>query len=207
MGRPSDARERLIEAARKVIFGQSYEGVSVDDLCLAANVNKSSFYHFFTSKQELLLTAIETQWQWLEQKVLIPTFFNQQPPHERLLHFFDLSLASAELQKQTNGYMRGCPAGNLTLEMSTQDELIRTRLQRFFQDWLTYFEQTLKEASKQGIVPQTLDTATTAEALLAYYEGVMLLAKGRNDPSLIATLRNGILSLMQYQGDQNIASR
>ncbi len=30
----------------------------------------------------------------------------------------------------------------------------------------------------------------------------MLLAKGRNDPALIATLRTGTLSLMQYQIDR-----
>ena len=33
----------------------------------------------------------------------------------------------------------------------------------------------------QGIVPSTLDTAVTAQALLAYFEGGVLLAKGRND--------------------------
>ncbi len=58
----------------------------------------------------------------------------------------------------------------------------------------------LSEAKEQGIVPATLETAVTAQALLAYFEGVILLAKGRNDPALIRTLRAGVLSLMQYQG-------
>jgi len=98
--------------------------------------------------------------------------------------------------------MRGCPAGNLTLEMSSQDELIRARVEWFFREWLSHFEHMLCEAKEQGIVPATLDTATTAQALLAYFEGVMLLAKGRNDPSVISTLRTGVLSLMQYQGDR-----
>lgn len=74
-------------------------------------------------------------------------------------------------------------------------------------EWLGYFEHMLCEAKEQGIVPATLDTATTAQALLAYFEGVMLLAKGRNDPSLIFTLRTGVLSLMQYQGERREHSR
>ena len=202
MGRTSDARERLIEAARNVIFAHSYEGVSVDELCATAGVNKSSFYHFFSSKQDLVLVAIESQWQWFEQTILAPTFSDRTPPQERMLRFFDQVLEKQQVQKQTSGHMRGCPAGNLTLEMSTQDELIRARVERFFQEWLRYFEQMLCEAKEQGIVPGTLDTTTTAQALLAYFEGVMLLAKGRNDPSLISTLRTGVLSLMQYQGER-----
>src|ERR1700745_1851084 len=89
MGRPSDAKQRLIEAAKNVVFTHSYEGVSVDELCAAAGVNKSSFYHFFCSKQELILAAIDSQWLWFEQVVLIPTFVNHSPPQERLLRFFD----------------------------------------------------------------------------------------------------------------------
>ncbi len=199
MGRPSDARERLIGAAKEVIYAHSYEAVSVDELCAAAGVNKSSFYHFFSSKQDLVLVALESQWQWFEEKVLKPTFVDHLPPQERIMRFFDLVLEQQQAQKQTGGHMRGCPIGNLTLEMSTQDELIRARVEQFFRAWLRYFERMLSEAKAQGIVPATLDPAVTAQALLAYFEGVMLLAKGRNDPTLIATLRAGTLSLMQYQ--------
>lgn len=200
MGRPSDARKRLIEAAKEVIYAHSYEAVTVDELCAAAGVTKSSFYHFFSCKQDLVLVALESQWQWFEETVLRPTFSDHLPPQERMVHFFDLMLEQQQAQKQTDGHMRGCPIGNLTLEMSTQDELIRVRVEQFFRAWLSYFERMLCEAKEQGIVPATLDPAVTAQALLAYFEGVMLLAKGRNDPALLATLWMGTLSLMQYQG-------
>jgi TetR/AcrR family transcriptional repressor of nem operon len=199
MGRPSDARERLIKAAREVIYANSYEGTSVDDLCAAAHVTKSSFYHFFSSKQDLLFAAMECQWQIIQEAVLKPAFAGDLPPQERILRFFDIQMQRQQALKEASGHMRGCPLGNLTLEMSTQDEEIRSRVAHFFDEWVNYVERVLQEAKDQGLVPATLDTAVTAQALLAYFEGVVLLAKGHNDPGMMATLRNGALALMQYQ--------
>lgn len=200
MGRPSDARQRLIAAARDVIYAQSYEAASVDELCAAAGVNKSSFYHFFSSKQDLVLVALESQWQRLQEVFLKPAFADNLPPQEQIMRLFELMLIGQQAQKQQSGHMYGCPVGNLTLEMSTLDEVLRERTAYYFQQWLNYFEQVLRKAKEQGIIPSTLDTALTAQALLAYLEGVLLLAKSHNDPTLIQSLRTGVLALMQYQG-------
>src|SRR5579885_2839732 len=206
MGRPSDARERLIAAAREVIYSQSYEAVSVDELCAAAGVNKSSFYHFFSSKQDLALVALESQWQRIEEAFLKPAFADHLPPQEQLMRFFELVQESQQAQKQRSGHIYGCPIGNLTLEMSTLDEVIRERAVGIFQQWLGYFERMLSEAKERGIVPATLDVALTAQALTAYFEGVLLLAKSHNDPAFIQSLRIGALALMQYQGAHGSAT-
>jgi TetR/AcrR family transcriptional repressor of nem operon len=199
MGRPSEAREQLISAVKEMVHAHSYEAVSVDELCAAAGVGKSSFYHFFSSKQELLLAALESRWQQFEKLILKPAFADDLPPQERLMRFFDLMWQGQDAQKQMTGHMRGCPFGNLTLEMSTQDEAIRTRLEWIFQQWIGYFEHMLRDAKELGMIPWTLDTTITAQALFAYIEGAILLAKGRNDPALLLSLRNGVLSVMQYQ--------
>ena len=52
------------------------------------------------------------------------------------------------------------------------------------------------------MVVETLDIAVTVQALLAYVEGVLLLAKGRNGPAVIQVLRMGALSVIQYQGER-----
>ncbi|MCC7530743.1 MAG: TetR/AcrR family transcriptional regulator [Candidatus Melainabacteria bacterium] len=58
MGRREEKREAtrqdILTAARALILKKGYDATSVDDLALAANVAKGTFYYHFNSKDELL---------------------------------------------------------------------------------------------------------------------------------------------------------
>lgn len=62
MGRTSTARERLLDAAGTLMRHRGYSGLGVAEICAAAEVKKGSFYHFFDSKQDLTLQAIDAYW-------------------------------------------------------------------------------------------------------------------------------------------------
>ena len=62
MGRRSSARGRLVATAHDLFRDPGFDAVSVAHLCQAAGVNKGSFYHFFSSKRELLLEVIGNAW-------------------------------------------------------------------------------------------------------------------------------------------------
>ena len=92
--------------------------------------------------------------------------------------------------------MTGCKIGNPALELSTQDEVIRQKLEQIFQEWTECFECTLKEAVATGELSANTDTHATAQAILAYIEGLALLGKTFNDPDFIRHLTRGVLKLV-----------
>src|SRR6516165_5036329 len=55
----TETRARLLDAARDVIRANGYAGSTVDDICTAAGVSKGSFFHYFDSKEELGIAALE----------------------------------------------------------------------------------------------------------------------------------------------------
>ena len=80
MGRRSDAKARLVAGADGLFRDHGFAAVGVAQLCGAAVVNKGSFYHFFPSKQALLLEVVAAAWddtgmfrQWESQVPTQPT--------------------------------------------------------------------------------------------------------------------------------------
>jgi TetR/AcrR family transcriptional regulator, transcriptional repressor for nem operon len=182
MPRTSTARARLIDSASRLIHESTYAAASVDDVCADAGVRKGSFYYFFPTKRELALAAIDDRWKRAQANILEPAFIPDVEPLARIVRFFH-----RVAQHQRGGVVLGCPFGNLALEVSTQDEAIRDRVRAVFEGYCGYFEGALREAAADGSAASG-NFHERATALLAYFQGAMLLAKTYNDPNLIHSL-------------------
>ena len=71
---------------------------------------------------------------------------------------------------------------------------MRARLNAVFDQARDKFMTALDEAVGTGALA-AMDTEATASAMLAYLEGVILLAKTRNDPEVILRLGPAIKTL------------
>ena len=80
MGRTSDARERLIHSAIELVHARSYADVGVNELCEHAGVKKGSFYHFFPSKRDLIVAALDDVAGWYDRDIFGPAFAPYLPP-------------------------------------------------------------------------------------------------------------------------------
>lgn len=198
MGRTSDARERLVDSAIALIHARSYGTVSVDDLCAHAGVNKGSFYHFFPSKRDLALAAIERQWVYARRSILDPAFSPDVPPLERIRRLFRLAAALQCPDDPTMGHVPGCPFGNLAAELGTQDPIIRDKVREVFAGYQASFERVLRAAQEAGEIG-ALDIPAAARSLLAFFEGALLLAKTYNDAAVIEQMGRSVVGLIACQ--------
>ncbi len=194
MGRTSDAKERLIRSAIELIHARSYADVGVNELCEHAGVKKGSFYHFFPSKRDLMVAALDEVSGWYTRDVYEPAFAPDLPPLERIQRLFQMLYEYHSSMAQTAGRMEGCHAGNLAMELSTQDEVIRHKVRSIFEVGVGLFEGALQEAVDSGDLPE-IDISLAALALQAYLEGVLLLAKTWNDPEMVRRLAQSALLL------------
>ncbi len=194
MNTATDTRSRIIAAAKPRFHSRSYANVGIQEICESAGVQKGSFYHFFPSKRDLVMAVIDEFADEWANGFVAEAFDEALPPLERINYLLDAVYFWQKSVKQVHGRMLGCIFGNLTLEVSTQDDILRAKLLAIFTRAKSRFKETLDDAVETGALAP-LDSGLTAEAMLAYLEGVILLAKAQNDPELIYRLGPAVTSL------------
>jgi TetR/AcrR family transcriptional repressor of nem operon len=196
MGRTSDARDRLLAASCDLIRSRSYGSVGVAEICALAGVRKGSFYYFFDSKQSLTLAAVNVHWD--EQRAAWEAVLSApEPALARLRRLFEETAASLRASQEASGAVNGCVLANLALELSTQDQVVQTRLQEIFAEQIALIADTLQQAAAEGSIPAASATRAIARAVVAQMEGMILFAKLGNDPDVLNDLWSQTLLLLR----------
>lgn len=204
MPRVSDAKQKLTDAARDLIWENSYGATSVDDICTRAGVKKGSFYHFFKSKADLEVAALDAE--WMESRKKLDGFFSPVvPPLERFEQFFANVYACQKAQQEECGSVLGCPLFTIGCEVCTQEESIREKVQSVLGGYARYFESAIRDAHAQGLIVAP-DAEARAKALFAYFQGTLAQARIENNPELLRSLKDGAFAMLGVTQAESVAA-
>ncbi len=143
-------------------------------------------------KAELALAVLEAHWESCRGELMEPAFATDLPPLDRIRRLFQLSYEGQVSGADGSGQIKGCLFANFAMELRSQDARVRQKAAKYLQQMAAYFERALDQESPGS------DHGAHADAILAYYQGVMLLAKTRNDPSLIRLMAEAATELAQH---------
>lgn len=190
----ASTRERLLDSAAELMHARGYEAVGVAELCVHADARKGSFYHWWPSKRDLALAMLDRAWENYRHHVLDVAFGADDSVLAGLDRYGTLlceqQRAMAATGADAGAGVRGCRLGNFALELSTRDRVVRDRVETHLTAMADYLAAVLRRAAARGEVP-ALDgdgATTAAESVVAHMEGLMLLAKVRDDPTLLRRL-------------------
>ncbi len=89
-----DTKDSLLQAALKVFATNGYHGSSVADIARQAKVSKALFYHYFDSKNDLLVIFAKQRLE--EWTPLVENLEAIQDPKERIVFLIDFVLSELE---------------------------------------------------------------------------------------------------------------
>lgn len=169
----SETRDRLIETARRLFHEQGYHATGVATILREAGVRSGSLYHFFDGKEGLLLAVLDRYVELLEPLVLAPVEAATEDGVERvfaLLRWYREGLVAAN-------YGKGCPLGNLALEIADDHPRARELVDRNFTAWAAGVHRWLEAARDAGRLPGSTDLGALSRFALTVMEGGFMQAR------------------------------
>lgn len=161
-------KNRLIESAYNEIYENGYQGASLNTILKNANVHKGSMYHFFSTKKEMALCAIQEK---------IYTKFQER--YESILTLDSGYLeALIEQLKDTSqrDFNKGCPIANIVQEMSNIDEEFKVIMEKIYYTFRKSIKNILDIAIEKEEMKEC-DTNKLALYIASTLEGAILSAK------------------------------
>lgn len=204
MGRTSDAKEKLLDVAFQLIWDSSYGGVSVDQICERADVNKGSFYYYFGSKADLAVAAYEEHWKQ-RQPELDRIFSAQIPPLERLTRWCESAYERQKERAKKFGHVCGCPYASIGVEIATQDDKIRAKAEELIGRGTKYVETAIAEAQREGSLPAG-DAKQLAQQAYSFVLGALLRAKIQNDVEVLRDLSPTVMAIIGAKRVEAVAA-
>ncbi|MCC6409222.1 MAG: TetR/AcrR family transcriptional regulator [Planctomycetes bacterium] len=194
MGPRTDTRDRLIEAAMELFVFQGYQATGLSQIARKAGALPGSLFHFFPTKEDLLVATLEKRKELLFPEVLQPIWDRVSDPIERV---FGL-MAGYRTMLEVTEFKHGCPIGNLVLEVGEQLPHARKLLVDNFDGWLAAVEHCFVEAKDR--LPDDVDPHELAVFVLTTMEGAVMLARSYRNfdayDAAIARLRDYVERLI-----------
>ena len=170
MERQAGTRDRILAESMRLFWEHGYERTAISDIIGAAGVRSGSLYHFFKTKEELLIAVLETYLDGLAPQVMDPAFAATPDPLERVFAVLD-------------GYRRAilvtdfryrCPIGSLALEMQNASDRARALVHRNFSGWRDAIARCVRDAIPG--LREDVDPDSLATFVLTVMEGAVMQA-------------------------------
>ncbi|HEY2068542.1 MAG TPA: TetR/AcrR family transcriptional regulator [Rhizomicrobium sp.] len=188
-----DTKFRLTLTAQRLFAEKGYESTSVADILKAAGANSGSLYHFFPTKQDLLLEVLRLYRDGIYPMLLEPAWVGVDDPIEKI---FALLAAYRRMLVGTE-CLYGCPIGSLALELHEPDPPVRELIAVNFDGWVAAVEGCYVEAGDR-LLPD-LDRHGLAVFTLTVMEGGVMQARAQRSldafDTCIAMLRDYVARL------------
>ncbi|MCB9461527.1 MAG: TetR/AcrR family transcriptional regulator [Anaerolineaceae bacterium] len=171
MPRPDVSEERkaqILQAALELFSQVGYEAASMNDLASKCDLSKAAIYHYFDSKDAILIALTEQVFQ-ADTDALLALEQSPLPAEDRL---------RAYLQTLVEEITKLKPLHGMFMEFYSQaarTPVIRGHLQRYYDQ----YERTLMAIFQQGIDRGEFrphDVQQTTQALMVGIEGAIVVS-------------------------------
>ena len=177
----SSTKDRLLDAAQRLMLAKGFPATTVDEICEAAGLTKGSFFHYFENKEDLGKAVLD---RYVALKQLLwqsAPFVKKSDPLQRVYGYLDFAV---QMHKEPEG-QSDCLLGHFAQELSDTYPKIRLQCAQHFSQWAKVFRRDLDEARAKHAARRSIDTQSLAEHFIAVLEGSLIIGKAKQDGRIL----------------------
>jgi TetR/AcrR family transcriptional repressor of nem operon len=188
MARPREFDvDKALDSATRVFWAKGFEHASLDDLCEATGLNRSSLYAAFGAKRDLYLSALARYEGGSAAR--IAAALEGKPVREGVRDFLNALIDSIV----AGPGRRGCFIGNCAAEMARLDRGAAARVRRSLGRIEAAFRASFEAAQARSELSPGSDPAALARFLTAGIQGLRLVGKANPDRTVLNDIAGTML--------------
>ncbi len=173
-----DKRDLILAKGAEVMTRRGYHGAGVQEIVQAAGVPKGSFYHYFASKEEFALQALQQVYgprlqryaQALENPVL--------SPRARIVGYYGELVEHFARQEKLEYH---CFIGSLSFEMAELSPTLGVEIDAILQRSADILQACLQQAQDAGELAANEDCRSLASFITSAWQGALTRLKVANN--------------------------
>jgi len=173
-------KTRVLESAMKAFWSRGYEATSMHDLVEATGINRGSIYNAFPNKHALFMSALD-HYDRIYRIEHLDRIIEKYTPLEAIIAVFE----SAAAKPADNGTPWGCLLVNTALELSPHDPEVAKFIDRSLKGVEAFFFSCIESAKEEKSIKASLNSRSTAQALLSLFLGLRVLTRTNTRQSII----------------------
>ncbi|MGC1299292.1 MAG: TetR/AcrR family transcriptional regulator [Alloacidobacterium sp.] len=182
-------RDKIIRKAAAVFNQRGYSGTSMSELMEETGLEKGGIYRHFESKEDLAVAAFDYAWSEIKQRRL--TILDAIPtPLGKLRGMIDNFAA------KPSAVSGGCALLNTAIDADDGNPVLRAHAREALREWLSYLEDLVRQAIKQGEITSKASPAGIAFILIATLEGSLMMSRLSRDRTPMTHAREHLRKLL-----------
>lgn len=184
--------DAALEQAMQAFWAKGYKATSLDDLCHATGLSRSSLYAAFGGKRALLHRSLA---RYEEQGLArINAALAKPLPVRAAIAGFIGELITGIVAGPGR---RGCFIGNCAAELARQDHATAARVRRSLDRIESAFADALARGQSRGEMTADADVRSLARFLVAGIQGLRLFGKANPDRAALESIAANLLRCLE----------
>ncbi|MEX6503574.1 TetR/AcrR family transcriptional regulator [Pseudomonas sp. 25A3E] len=172
-----DKRDLILAKGAEVMTRRGYHGAGVQEIVQAAGVPKGSFYHYFASKEDFAVQALQQVYEPRLQRYAQALANAALSPRQRIVAYYAELVEHFARQEKLEYH---CFIGSLSFEMAELSPTLGAQVDAILQRSADILQQCLEQAQAAGELAADEDCANLASFVANAWQGALTRLKVSN---------------------------